>query len=774
MMSDSENPQPRRSRSQRRGGVFRRLWRWWQETWIAGIFRRLRDRFEDWWYPPPDPSHGGYGYYHSSRQNRLKWLWRRIRRTGRRSFIGSAFRGLKNSIAYGWYRIWYAAPEAGAPQRSRLARAWSRGWRWLQSSWLAARWHAGSNRFYDWWYPPLDESLSHRQLSRPMRLLRRINRRFRRSWLGDKLGWLLDELDSILFQIRLRVAHIFLWRRIRLWLWRWQTGVLLLCLVAAAVAWFQYGLPRYRQYHEQQYTLEAQEFLAKRDFPRAMLRARQVLALNQTNAAGIRIYADLAEMAGSPYALFWRQKLAALIPDTTNRLALAKTSLRAEGFPFPSATKALNELEPAAKQTSTYHLVAGALAIKLNNLPVAEQHYLAARQLNPEDPVNRMSLAVIQLQSANPKLIADSRTTLELLQGDKQVGLVATRSLIAESIGRRELARAEALSWQILTNAEVSFSDRIVHLAILNSAKSGRFEDYLKEVQKHAEEDVFYVGELAAWMNRFGYAKANLEWTSQLPDRLTKQGMTPITIADSYVMLERWKDVGEYLKKTPWAGMEHVRFGMMTLADAKQNEGKRDPLLWQQAIRMAGNSPAMLNALAGMAASWGWKEETERVLWQAVEKFPGQDWPLFSLQHLYTGQRDTAGLRRVFRTIMERNPKDAFARNNFAMVSLLTGTEVATANEYAAELHAAEPNNTAFASTYAFSLYLKGQTQEALRTLRDLGLDRLDDPSLATYYGVFLSALGDKQTARTYFSKSAKAFLLPEEAALVERAKKAM
>jgi Flp pilus assembly protein TadD len=128
----------------------------------------------------------------------------------------------------------------------------------------------------------------------------------------------------------------------------------------------------------------------------------------------------------------------------------------------------------------------------------------------------------------------------------------------------------------------------------------------------------------------------------------------------------------------------------------------------------------------------------------------------------------------VFQALVKKDPKDAQARNNFAMVSMLLGEDVAEANRSAAELHAAEPDNPVFASTYAFSLYLRGRSQEAVQTLRALGLNRLDDPSLAAYYGVFLSATGDSQTARTYLNKSAKAFLLPEEQALVERAKKAM
>ena len=122
--------------------------------------------------------------------------------------------------------------------------------------------------------------------------------------------------------------------------------------------------------------------------------------------------------------------------------------------------------------------------------------------------------------------------------------------------------------------------------------------------------------------------------------------------------------------------------------------------------------------------------------------------------------------------MVERDPKDAQARNNFAMVSLLLGTDTDQARKTAAELHAAEPDNPVFVSTYAFSLYQQGRPQEAAQALRALGLNRLDDPSLAAYYGVFLSAAGDTQTARIYLNKSAKAFLLPQEQALVDQAKK--
>ena len=235
-----------------------------------------------------------------------------------------------------------------------------------------------------------------------------------------------------------------------------------------------------------------------------------------------------------------------------------------------------------------------------------------------------MSLAVVRLQSGNPKLITDSRTTLELLRTDRQLGLLATRSLVGESVARREYARAEEFSQQILTNKQATFSDRIVHLAILNIEKSPRFTAFLGETKKSAEENPFYVGELLSWMNRSGYAQSALDWVKGLPPQLTKSGLVPIAIADSYVALGQWTGLTAYLQKEHWMEMDAVRIGMMSFASWKENGGKQySSAIWQQAILLAERSPTMLNTLAEMAAGWGWKDETEDVLWSASRKISG-------------------------------------------------------------------------------------------------------------------------------------------------------
>ena len=525
----------------------RRRGPWWSRLRLPRIFSRLADWLYDFWFPISESSQSyGYGYSGRSRQNRVKWLWRRLRRLVRKSFLGSAVSTLKarwydwwhpvskegptyssyasyhggvrrHRLVRDWHRLkrfvrrsfvgrgykalesrfydwWYPASQEinaspsygygygyGSRRRNRLQLAWNRAQRRILSSWVGRKYRALADALFEWYFPLVKGAGgygygygygAYHRVNRPLWLMRRGIRWFRRTWLGRKTGWVLDEADDLMSQVRAQAAQDFAWRSIQRRLKRWQTWVVLVCLIAAIGFGYKYGLPRYRRYVERNYALQAQQFLVKGDFPRAMLRARQVLALNRDNTTAIRVFADLADYFGSPYALQWRQRLVFLNPDPTNRLALARTALRAEAFPFPTATKALNEIAPADRQSSAYQLIAGALAIQLNDLPAAEQHFEEALKLNPDDPVSRMSLAVVRLQSGNPKLITDSRTTLELLRTDRRLGLLAARALVAESAARREFARAEALSQQVLTNQDASFSDRIVHLAILNAEKS--------------------------------------------------------------------------------------------------------------------------------------------------------------------------------------------------------------------------------------------------------------------------------------------------------------
>jgi tetratricopeptide (TPR) repeat protein len=520
--------------------------------------------------------------------------------------------------------------------------------------------------------------------------------------------------------------------------------------------------------------MQALLFAAKGDIPRAMLRARQILTLNPNNPVAIRVVADIADSINSPYALQWRQRLLNLNPDFTNRLALAKSALRSESFPFPTATKTLNEIAPSDQKTIAFQMAAGSLALKLNHLTEAEQHYAAALKANPKDPVSRMSLAVVRLQSGNPNLISDSRTTLELLGTDRQIGLLAKRSLVAESIARQELRRAEVISKQIYTNQQATFSDRIIHLAILNAAESQQFRVFLDETKKRAEEAPNYIGETVAWMNRNGFSQESLNWLNSLSPQLTKHGLVRVAMADTYVALEDWTGLNSYLQKERWKGMDAVRLGLITFATWKESGKKPDQTAWHNAMQLAAQTPTTLNTLAEMSAEWDWQQETEDILWFTLRKYPSEKWAQTSLERLYITRQETTGLWRLYQMMAKTSPNDAQAKNNFLSISLLLGIDLENAHIAAQKLHASEPENAIFTSTYAFSVFLQGHPDKAVQLMRSVGLERLDDPSLAAYYAIFLVAAGDAPTARIYLAKASKAFLLPEEQNLMKRAKKSI
>ncbi len=746
----------------------------------------FRERLQAWWHPPSQQQGAdGYGYGYGQGQGRVSrpaQAWRRVQRRIKNTAFGRGYQALTGR----WLAWWYPPSDReqrypnyySNVQQSRPAQTWRRWRRRIGNTAFGRALQAATARLYNWWYPPSERpdgygygSLGQGRVSRPVRLLRRWDRRLRQTWLGRKLSWLLDDVAAFLSSLRIQAVRNFARARIRIWNWlfRWQTAAWLAGLLI--VMWF--GYPRLRRYQERQYAQQAQLLLARGDFKRAALRAQQTLSLNKSNAVATRVFADLADNLGAPDALYWRQRTLLLQPDATNQIALASTALRVEAFPFPTAAKALKAVELPFQQTAAYQRVAGVLALKLGQFQEAEQHYVEALRLEPANPLNRMSVAVVRLQSRNPDIITDSRTTLELLRTDRQLGLMATRMLVVESIGRKNFERAASLSQQIVTNAQCSFSERVLHLAILKAGHSTNFPAFLAETQQRARDDVLHIGELATWMNRSGYGQQALDWLHSLPPEVARKGIIPIVLADSYAVLGKWPELERYLDQQRWIGLglEHIRFAMQALAAAKQGNTRYASDLWQMVIRVSSGSSVKLSMLAKLSAAWGWKERTEEVLWLAAQKYPDEPWTLKSLTNLYEAQRDTAGLRRVAQTAFQRNPKDTQAGNNFAILSLLTGTDVARAHACAAELYAAEPKNPVVVSTYAFSLHKQGRTKEALAVLRDLGLAQLDAPAIAVYYGIMLAASGDAATAKHYLDKASMTFLLPEELAMVERAK---
>ena len=125
---------------------------------------------------------------------------------------------------------------------------------------------------------------------------------------------------------------------------------------------------------------------------------------------------------------------------------------------------------------------------------------------------------------------------------------------------------------------------------------------------------------------------------------------------------------------------------------------------------------------------------------------------------------------QLFGVMSKRMPDNIEFKNNLAFTALLLDAQEVHPNALAEEVYSQAPQNPTYASTYAFSLYRQQKYTEALRVMQKLDAKKLEDPSIAGYYGLILKANGDDAKAKTYLNLALKSKLLPEEENLFQRA----
>lgn len=742
------------------------------------IYREISNTLYNWYHPVAEDVHGYAGHYGRRRRSRHLLLWDTLCASVHRSWLGRFL----DQLSHRFYNWWYpAAPAKGYASRRRSNRAvllWLTVWGRLRDSSLGRTLGSAGFHIYEWWYPPLSPgdmagaSYQYRRVSRPVTAYRRWNRWFRTTWFGKQFGWILDEIVHALSYLRDRIAYDLSWDSLQQFFSRPRNVVLCFVVTAALISGYRYGMPRYRQYQERTYAAQAQRYLEKKDYARAHLRARQTLAINQENPAATLVNAEIADLANSPLALYWRQRAALLSPTLTNKLALVATAMRFETFPFRIASQTLVEVEPECATNIAFHLMSGALKVKLGKIQEAGAHYGKAVELDPNNSAAKMSQAVVSLQSTNADLFVGSRATLEWLHQQGELGILPLRSLIAESLNRRDYPRAEQLSVQALTNSHAAFSDRMVHLSILRASGSSNYAGFLKQMQSDSTRNPSQAGALASWLIQSGATDEAMTWLQQLPEDIRNVPMLRLAMADGYVARQEWQTLDAFLENERWGALEHVRLGMLAMCARQLGENDRQKLAWQRAIALASANPTALQTLVQMASNWNWPVELETALWTAVERFPKQTWAIDSLKQLFTQQKSTPGFRRLYQVILRHDPSDRVAKNNYAILSMLVLKDLRKAHEYAAEVFKSEPENPTFISTYAFSLHLQGRTAEGINLLKGLPTASLQEPSMALYYGVLLVAAGQPQDAKLFLEKSQSGFMLPEESALLNSARR--
>ncbi|HOF69885.1 MAG TPA: hypothetical protein PLV05_08090 [Verrucomicrobiota bacterium] len=550
--------------------------------------------------------------------------------------------------------------------------------------------------------------------------------------------------------------------------------IVLACIIVAVGClglWF-WARPAYRRHQEIRLVEQAKAYLTQKEYNNASLSARRALQINPRNLEACRVMADLAEKTHSPDALDWWRRIVEAEPSIPHKLQFASAALHSQSPPFPLATQILEELKGTATNLAAYHAISAELALRLKRTTVAAKHLEQACRLEPTNELHQLNLAVLQLESTKAGVPSAARVTLERLRASTNVGDVALRWLVAESLERNDFSRAARFSRQLLADPRVVMGDRLQHLAILRQSQSPEFKDYLRTQQRNATTNAAQVYALSTWMVERGLADDALTWLLACPAKLQAEQPVLLAVADCYMARKDWHGLDQALSAQNWGDREFLRFAFLARAATELNQKLAADARWRTAIRNAGDRLGPLTTLLTLATKWGQEQAREDLLWRIAQRFPRDQWALRELERTYTLAGNTLGLNKVYSSMASYAPQNFVAQNNLAATSLLLKLNLPRTHELARELFTQHPEQAVIASTYAYSLYLQNRTREGLAVLQKLKPEDLENPSVALYYGILLTAVGEGNKASPYLRIAQDSSLLPEEKILLAEALK--
>lgn len=548
----------------------------------------------------------------------------------------------------------------------------------------------------------------------------------------------------------------------------WTIAIILVLSVGGVA-----GFRTFRAWQQRKLIAQGNAFANQGDFKRASLNARRILQLNPENTEGFRLLARVAEKTGSSAAIDARRRVVELGGATPEDLILlARDAVRFDDR--PTAELAMNKLPAEAKNRADYHALLADIAYAQRNGIEMERELSEAQRLDPTNKDYALRLAALRL-NANDRTISErGRDALLELRKDPALRREATRHLAENALRRRDIDEAVKLARELDAMPDRQFTDRLVLLSALKAADDPAFPQFLAELQNSVGDNRDAVAALISWMNANRMAQEAIAWTSKLPPQMMSGRIVPIAVADSHVAVKDWAGLLQLTKGGNWGTLDFLRSALAARALRELGQEAEAKAQWSDAVRkVTGNTRTAL-LLADTVEKWSWQAEAIDLLWAGAKDEVKGDEALRSLYQHFASIDDTANLYRVLLRQLERHPDDNNVKNNVAQLSLLLKLNAARGRELAREVYEKDPRNSAYVSTYAFSLFDNGDTRKALQTIETLPEEERRSPEIAAYYGVILAAAGENARAAEFLDLGERAKLLPEEKALVQRARRSL
>ena len=530
------------------------------------------------------------------------------------------------------------------------------------------------------------------------------------------------------------------------------------------------GRKGYKIWRHERLLEQARYYISKGDGSNAYLCLQKAVASNPTDPQACKLFAGLAELARNPNVIYWRRRVAELSPGSVEaRLEWAQSAL-AYGE-LKSANEALSQIPESSRNGAEYHKMVAALAWSLRQIPEAESHYLEALKLEPDNLTSLFNLATVQLASGDPAKETRGHESLVQLATNAPVRCQALRELTVDCIRLKAWPKAKEYATALVTETKSTFQDRIFRLQVLVASKDPSLSALLSATQQDAAREPRDAAALGEWMLESGRKAEANAWLSQLPAAFRTNLPVAAVLTEAKAQGKGWSEIQSAIRGQSWPGSEHVRLAQLARALKAEGNALAAGSEWRRAMKACANRQEALSELGKRVAAWGWEPEKDEILWALFTLNPKDTAPFTALYARLYAAGNTRALQSLLSQTAHAAPENADINNNLAILSLLINPTDMKGHSLARDVHTKDPKNPYYASTYAYSLHLQRKTSEALKILEGLGAEQLSKPAVSVYYGVVLAAAGDRGKARQVLASAEKAKMLPEERALIERAR---
>ena len=511
------------------------------------------------------------------------------------------------------------------------------------------------------------------------------------------------------------------------------------------------------------------------DYKEAALNAQGALATDAKHVEATRMMAKICEAVGSPETLKYRRQLDAIKPgDPENLIGMADHCLKKGDV--SAARQALQSISEADRTGARYHDVAAGVAWTQQDLVAAEMHSTEAVRLVPADEAFQMRLATLRLNGKSPELRAEALQTLQQLSDKASARSRALRTLLNDALARGETERALDVAASLSTSADATFADKLAHLTAMHAiraheaqsktasptVKEEQFTALFGQLQQSAQSRPEELYQMISWMNEHHMALLVPEWVDTLPAETITKPPVCIAVADALARGSAWARLRDTVEKASWEKLDHLRHAYLSRALEGLDDDGGASTAWNRAIESAQTQPSALELLARETMKWGWKQRSEELLWKLTARPPSPRWAVDALWASGLKRQDPAMLFKVSKLILEAEPKNMVVRNHFISLALLTGQESEGPHALAEAHYKEHPDNVGVASTYGFSLFQQGRSEEAVAVMATFPKEQLRSPALAFYQGIFLAGAGRPEEGEEFFKLGAGAVQFEE------------